>query len=155
MHKTTKLGSYRHCENLSQNVKTKKIKVILVFFDFFGYSGTKMWKWGMACCISLIGLIWSLKLFFGIKKSWKSHFWEFFGVLGKSVVKIHFKKGRFGQLKRALSTKRCYYKKCHIWNILSAKFGYRAFFSILSFTCIFIKNNVLKLKIIQKVQNDI
>ena len=128
MHKTTKLGSYRHCENLSQNVKTKKIKVILVFFDFFGYSGTKMWKWGMACCISLIGLIWSLKLFFGIKKSWKSHFWEFFGVLGKSVVKIHFKKGRFGQLKRALSTKRCYYKKCHIWNILSAEFGYRAFF---------------------------
>ena len=62
-------------------------------------------------------------------KWWNEHsnnLWLF--RITKSVVKIHFKQGRFGQLKRALSTKRCYYKKCHIWNILSAKFGYRAFF---------------------------
>ena len=33
------------------------------------------------------------------------------------------KKGRFWQIKSALSRKRCYYKKCHIWDILSEMLG--------------------------------
>ena len=149
------LGHIGTVETWTKMLKQKNIKVILVFFEFFWLLGNKNVKvrHGMLHIVDWVNLV--TKTVFWNKKSWKSHFWEFFGVLGKSVVKIHFKKGRFGQLKRALSTKRCYYKKCHIWNILSAKFGYRASFSILSFTCIFIKNNVLKLKIIQKVQNDI
>ena len=67
VHKTTKLGSYNHRGNLNQNVKTKKLKSFWSFFEFLSTWEEKCENNGMSCFISFIGLIWSLKLFFGIK----------------------------------------------------------------------------------------
>ena len=121
VHKTTKLGSYNHRGNLNQNVKTKKNwSHFGLFLSFLSTWEEKCENNGMSCFISFIGLIWSLKLFFGIK-SWKTH----------PVAFAQFKEQKYLILcvfcrKNASTAKtKGDMKKCLCTNLFSIKFWFK------------------------------